>query len=108
MPCSRCTTRSASLSSLKCAAEIFRTSLNPAFADVDLWSGELPRAQRRRSSALHFWFDVDLEIIRSDVIANSTALIDQGEAIWSHRRSEQNINRTQIADRSLSIDVEFA
>jgi hypothetical protein len=56
-----------------------------------------------------FWFDVDLEIIRSDIVSNVAALIvDQRRAIWPHRCSEQNINRTQIADRSLSIDVELA
>ena len=39
------------LAILKCAAEIFGTSLNPALADFDVWRSELLRARRRRSSA---------------------------------------------------------
>ena len=50
------------LAILECAAEIFRTSFNPAFADLDV---------RVR---LYFRLDFDLEMIWSDVIANEPAL----------------------------------
>src|SRR5206468_2915196 len=53
---------------LERAAEIFRTGFNPAFADLDLCV--------RNSS----WFDLDLEMIRSDVIANKPALIAEYES----------------------------
>src|SRR5215475_4004355 len=43
----------ADLAILKRAAEIFRTTFNPALANLNVWRGELLRARRRRSSALH-------------------------------------------------------
>ncbi len=43
---------------LERAAKIFRTVLNPAFADFDLWSDE--RARRGRISAIHYRLDLNL------------------------------------------------
>jgi hypothetical protein len=70
---------------VKRAAEIFGTGLNPPFTDLNVWRGELRlatpyrreggRTRRRRSSALRLRFNVDNEMIGSDVIANETALI---------------------------------
>src|SRR5207248_9097566 len=65
----------ADLASLECPAEIFLTSLNPTFADLNVWRGELLRARRRMSSALHLRFKINYQIIWSDVIADSTALV---------------------------------
>src|SRR5215469_2155856 len=78
------------LAILKSAAEIFRSSFNPSFADLNVWRGELLRARRRRSSALHFGFDIDDQITIANVIANETALV---------RRSliQQDVDRPQIA-----------
>src|SRR5262249_42008876 len=47
------------LAILKCAAEVFRTTFNPAFADLNVWRGELLPARRRGTSALHVWLDFD-------------------------------------------------
>ena len=65
------------LAILECTAEIFRTSLNPAFADLDVWRGELRRARRRWSSALHVWLNVNYKVIALDVIANLNALVQR-------------------------------
>ncbi len=62
---------------MKCTAEIFRTILNPAFANLDLWRGELSRARRRWSSALHAWLDINREIVRTDVMPNLAALVER-------------------------------
>src|SRR4029453_8049457 len=86
---------------LKRAAKIFRTSLNPAFADLDVWRGELLRARRRWSSTLHRKLDIDNQIALADVIANRVALVRLSLV-------QENIDRAQIADGRLRIDVELA
>ena len=72
----------------KRAAEIFRTKFNPTFADLNVRLGAFVR------------FDVEREMIRSNVIADEAALI-----VW---RAQQNIGGSQVAHRSLGIDVELA
>src|ERR1700736_5556446 len=72
---------------LKRAAKIFCATLDPAFADLNL---------RLRT---FFRFDVDLQMIAVDVIADEPTLIVG--------RAEQDIDCVQIAHRSLSVDVEL-
>src|SRR6516225_5654816 len=60
---------------LKRAAEIFRSTFNPAFADLKVWKSELVRARRRWSSDLQWWLDIDDQITLADVIANRRALM---------------------------------
>src|SRR5215831_10455960 len=83
-------TKLSNLAILKRAPKIFQTVFNPAFTDFDVWRGELRRAWRHSSSAIHWWLDIDDQISLADVIANRSALV---------RRPliQQNINRSQIA-----------
>jgi hypothetical protein len=89
------------LAILKRAAEIFRTSLNPAFADLDVWSGELLRARRRGSSALHCRLDFDDDVALADVITDGAVLV-------RHSLIQQNVDRAQIAHGCLPVDVKLA
>ena len=86
---------------LKRAAEILRAALNPAFADLDVWRGELLRARRRWRCAFHNWLDIDDEIDIADVIANGPALIRCSLV-------QQNVDRAQIAHGGLRVDIELA
>ena len=118
------------LTVLKRAAEIFRTSLNPAFADLDVRArngsgsaGALARcfwrlaknvpagprgacqcgrgARAPQSRRFFSRLDVDDQIALANVVANVVALV---------RRSlmQQNIDRAQIAHGSLRVDIELA
>src|ERR1043166_1108845 len=78
----------ANVTILKRAAEILRPLFDPAFADLD------PRGR----SLLRF--QIDRQIVFADVVANKTALI-VGAA-------EQDVDFTEVADRCLRVDVEFA
>src|SRR5439155_12119028 len=75
---------------VKRAAEILRTDLNPAFADLDVWQGRVPQAGRRWSCALHNWLDIDDGIDGADVVANEPALMRCS-------RVQQNVDRAHSA-----------
>ena len=69
-------------------AEIFWTKLNPALADLNVRAGTF------------FRFDIDVKMIGCQIITDCAALIVN--------RPQQNIERIQIAERSLGIDVKLA
>src|SRR5262249_55837855 len=73
---------------LKCAAEVFRAFFGPAFADLNL------------SVGFFFGFNVDLQIVFTDVITDHAARVV--------RCAEKNVDLAEVADRSLRVDVDLA
>src|SRR5205085_11294240 len=81
---------------LKRAAEIFRPSFDPALTDENLWSRNLTA----KSSQVFGGLDVDRQVVFGDVIANEAALVIG--------RAEEDVDLAQVADGSLSINIELA